>query len=188
MQTITSSSHKASSNLVIHFVPQCSCKTHTHSTSKPRTFPQGQFRYNNFIGSRSGLPNFRHKPQRFQMLQGGKKSVPPLGLEPLPPHPQVDQSRGTSHITHCVFLHWSKATGTHAAGDLDSRSLFTCTQITKKKHSTLLKEALSLGGVALQLSCGFRPDWTIWLSNQRAIAGWSRADFLHPLCSLAHWL
>ena len=58
--------------------------TRTNTVSKPRTFPQGRFRYSNHIGSVTGLPNFPHKPQRFQMLQGGKESAPPLGPRPSP--------------------------------------------------------------------------------------------------------
>lgn len=55
--------------------PLCSSSVFLHLRTrfpKPRTFLQGWFRYNNYIGSFSGLPNFPHKPQSFQMLQGGK--------------------------------------------------------------------------------------------------------------------
>lgn len=150
IQTMTSFPSRPSSSAALSFVvPRRSCA---------RTSPsQEHFCRVGLDTSKlalsAGLPDFPHRPQSFQMLQGGKKFASAFSLVPLLASRRVGWARVAAYTKCCVFPHWSIAMGNHATGDLHSCALPPVPR--QQKH---LKEALSRGSVALRLSCGFRPD------------------------------
>lgn len=157
MQTITSSTSEALSNLLLHFVPRCSCE-HAHTQ----------------------LPSQEH------FLRAGLDTITSLALAVASQisHINCRDSR-CCREAKSLLLRWASSprrrilrSANHVA-QLRSNTVWfctearlrapllleisiavctsTCIQITKNR-SVALKEALCWGSVALQLSCGFKPD------------------------------